>query len=734
MASETSTARKKLLEGKHAQSNMGLQRSKPDLARGFDTGIKAQNPRPDHKVAAELRKREAIVKMFKDDVQKKAEIPKADRRQKGLDALYDNLLAKTVPLVRGSDVVLDEAYTEETWCRQLAERIERTVDNDGKTDHNAYVKKCRSILFNLKKNESLFTRLIAGSVAPEHLAKMSSEQMLSEEEREWRENERERATTKCTLVKQTQEPHIRKTHKGEELVEDIHQRSSREPISDSLFSSPELRPLNFDENRTTLENEFCLSKVHAQIPPIQHPILVSSTSKQRSANIENPASYNNLPQARGTPPLGATGLSIHPTLNQQGKWGPSRRGISGGGERGPFDTDEGWNVPKAPGSSYPRIKISDQPSVDGYRDKRHCSPPYAHQRCDTPPYSPPITLPYSPTDTVVEVQESRENTTGGKELIQDQEEYSEDEWPSQPPFPFYDLTISDDLEIIGSRKLVNPSSPAQISRPHEGGGLQADYTTFRSNQPTREPPPASYEISDDAVLKFGSGEDAMWDCSPKIKPYWSTYQQEPTDVDSRHNYNDALNSSIRRGHQEQAQEHGGLSESYGYHVQQPGNRNPVDLQARHHMSSQDYDNRYREPASHSQYSTAQVEVDIGGYWNAANSTSFPAAGSLQGSVQGSDMDSQHFCHDGPQAHQQLNRIELSERRSVQYGSSSYYPHEPPSYMFGTQPNPSPALDPRTGPEYSNPAVRIELCTKLKPESIYPAAVRGYEPRRDSQYH
>ncbi|RPB15082.1 hypothetical protein P167DRAFT_533654, partial [Morchella conica CCBAS932] len=131
---------------------MGLQRSKPDLARGFDTGIKAQNPRPDHKVAAELRKREAIVKMFKDDVQKKAEIPKADRRQKGLDALYDNLLAKTVPLVRGSDVVLDEAYTEETWCRQLAERIERTVDNEGKTDHNAYVKKCRSILFNLKKN------------------------------------------------------------------------------------------------------------------------------------------------------------------------------------------------------------------------------------------------------------------------------------------------------------------------------------------------------------------------------------------------------------------------------------------------------------------------------------------------------------------------------------------------------------------------------------------------------
>lgn len=747
-ASETSTARKKLLEGKYAQSNVGLEQSKPDLARGFDIGLKVQNPRPNHKVAAEPRKREAIVKMFRDDVQKQAEISKADRRQKGLDALYDNLLAKAIPMVRGFEVVLDVAYTEETWCRQLAERIERTVDNDGRTEHNAYVKKCRSILFNLKKNETLFALLIAGSVTPEHLAKMSSEQMISEEEREWRQNEREKATAKCTIAQQTQEPHIRKTHKGEELVEDIHQRSSREPISDSLFSSPELRPLNVDENKTTLENEFCLSKVHAQIPLIPHPIQATSTSKQGAKNMETPSVSNNIPHARDIPCLELTGSLIDSTLNQQGKSGSSQRDITRPDGHGPFDTDRGGNEPEAPGSTYTGINITDQTSMDGYQCKRHCYPPYAHredifesQTCATPPYSPPITLPYSPTDTVVGAQESMDNTAGEEALIQDQEECSEDEWWSQRPYPFIDLTSDDDIEITGSRTLINSSTPVQISRPHGGEELQANYTTFYSNQSARELSPASCEIGDYAILDFEPDEEnnMIWDSSPTTGHNPSTdrqHNQEPPNMDNRHNYNDRLDASIRRGHDEQVQEYGVLSEGYEYHVQQSGNQNPVDLQARHHMPSQDYDNRHREPSSHYQYYTAQVQVNTGEYGNAPNSTGFPAARGIQGSVQGSDVDSQHFRRAGLQAHQQLNRTELSERDGVQYGSSSFHPHGRSSNMVGTQPNLNPALDPQTRPDYYNPAVRIELApsgTRPKPQNSYPSSFRGYEPRRDFDY-
>ncbi|KAI5839919.1 hypothetical protein DFP73DRAFT_613302 [Morchella snyderi] len=724
--SETSTARERLVGGNHAQVGVGLERSKPYSATGLDRGLKVKNPRPNHNMAAEPRKGETIAKAFKDNLQKQAETSKADRRQKGLDVLYDNLLAKAIPLVRGFEVVLDEAYTEQTWCKQLAERIERTVDNDGKTEHNAYIKKCRSILFNLKRNETLFALLIAGSVAPERLASMSSEQMISEEEREWRQNEREKATAKCTIVNEIQKPHIRKTHRGEELVEDLHQTSSREPISDSLFSSPEPRPTNVDGGKTTPETQFCLSKVHAQIPPIQHPILASYTSKQRAKSMRDTSLSNNLPQARGIPAPQVTGSHNHSTLNEQRKWSPSQRWITKPDENGPFDTNRGGDVLQAPDSKN---------STDGYQCNRHCSPPYTHfeelsesQRCATPPYSPPTSLPYSPIGAVFEVRGPGNEHAEAEELVQDQEECSEDEWWSQPPHPFIDLTTDDDFEITGSRTLITPSNPVQIPRPYGEGESQANCTLFRSNHSGRVPSPASYEIGDYSTLDFGSNweNNTVWDSSPTIGHSPST---------SRHHNQEHINMDNSHGHDEHVHEYEGLSEGYEYHVQQSGNRNPVDLQA-HHMSFKDYDNRYNGSVSHYQYSVGQIEANISQYGNTSNSTGLPSDRGMQRSVQGTDVDSQRVRRTTPQAYKQHNRTELYEREGDHYGSSSCHPQKRSSNMHGTQHNPGPALGLQTGPDYYSPAVRTEpapSAAKPRPQNSYPSSHRSYEPRPDLKY-
>jgi transcription elongation factor S-II len=56
-------------------------------------------------------------------------------------------------------------------------------------EKKAYTEKGRSLVFNLKRNKSLTQDVILGNVTPETLAKMTSEELLSEEKRQERSQE-----------------------------------------------------------------------------------------------------------------------------------------------------------------------------------------------------------------------------------------------------------------------------------------------------------------------------------------------------------------------------------------------------------------------------------------------------------------------------------------------------------------------------------------------------------------
>lgn len=99
-----------------------------------------------------------------------------------------------------------------------------------------YKLQLRTILFNVKKNSSLRDRLLVGSLLPDSLAKMSSQDMASEELQQ-KDAEIKRESERQHVIVQEQGPRIRRTHKGEEFVEDVHQNAA----SESIFSSAPTR-------------------------------------------------------------------------------------------------------------------------------------------------------------------------------------------------------------------------------------------------------------------------------------------------------------------------------------------------------------------------------------------------------------------------------------------------------------------------------------------------------------
>ncbi|KAL4865589.1 transcription factor S-II, central domain-containing protein [Aspergillus spectabilis] len=109
----------------------------------------------------------------------------------------------------------------------------------------AYKLQLRTVLFNVKKNPSLRDRLLVGSLLPEALSKMSSQDMASEELQQ-KDAEIKREAERQHIIIQEQGPRIRRTHKGEEIVEDDQQNVASEPV----FSAAPRRATETDGSPT----------------------------------------------------------------------------------------------------------------------------------------------------------------------------------------------------------------------------------------------------------------------------------------------------------------------------------------------------------------------------------------------------------------------------------------------------------------------------------------------------
>ncbi|KAJ5168605.1 Zinc finger PHD-type [Penicillium canariense] len=130
-------------------------------------------------------------------------------------------------------------------ARQLGLSIEDAMYHNfcGRTGEptEPYKLQLRTILFNVKKNPSLRDRLLVGSLSPDSLARMKPEEMASEELQQ-KDAEIKRESERQHIIVQEQGPRIRRTHKGEELVED----ETHTAATESVFSAGPRRAADAD--------------------------------------------------------------------------------------------------------------------------------------------------------------------------------------------------------------------------------------------------------------------------------------------------------------------------------------------------------------------------------------------------------------------------------------------------------------------------------------------------------
>jgi hypothetical protein len=98
----------------------------------------------------------------------------------------------------------------------------------------------RAIMFNVKKNAILVDRMLSGSLKPQELATMPTEEMASEDKQKEFAAMREAAEKQMILTEEAG-PRLRKTHKGEEVVgeDNFDSEEFRQPTLRERESVPE---------------------------------------------------------------------------------------------------------------------------------------------------------------------------------------------------------------------------------------------------------------------------------------------------------------------------------------------------------------------------------------------------------------------------------------------------------------------------------------------------------------
>ncbi|QSL65957.1 hypothetical protein MERGE_003094 [Pneumocystis wakefieldiae] len=185
--------------------------------------------------------------------------------------------------VKNGSYVLGENETPEEVGERFALMIEYSMFKDFSVEEKGkyiltpkYKERFRTLHFNLKddKNPQLRERVVLGQIMPKDLVQMTSEEMASSEIQLLAESVRAQST-KNSVLKQSEAPRIRKTHKGEEIIEnqEISGFSMQQKIETSIPFS--LKPQN--EPKKDLKEPSVSSQKHNSIH--KKPITISKTHK-----------------------------------------------------------------------------------------------------------------------------------------------------------------------------------------------------------------------------------------------------------------------------------------------------------------------------------------------------------------------------------------------------------------------------------------------------------------------
>jgi SPOC domain-containing protein/transcription initiation factor TFIIS-like protein/PHD finger proteni len=137
---------------------------------------------------------------------------------KALTTTFKPLISKAV---KDGSYVLPKSSTLDAMSQHFGLEIEYALKSKYRTQDKdkLYSAQFRAILFNVKKNEALVKGILSGSLSPDDLSEMSTDDMASEQLQKERAAMKEEADKQATLAHE-EGPRYRKTHKGEELIDD----------------------------------------------------------------------------------------------------------------------------------------------------------------------------------------------------------------------------------------------------------------------------------------------------------------------------------------------------------------------------------------------------------------------------------------------------------------------------------------------------------------------------------
>ncbi|KAL2169337.1 hypothetical protein VTG60DRAFT_6111 [Thermothelomyces hinnuleus] len=210
-----------------------------------------------------------------------------DSRQGPAKALSKSLVA-SLAVAEKNGIVPADGVSNADRAEKFALQIERAVHDTHPTT-SSYAGQIRTLAFNLKSNPELTARLLAQTLTPPMLASMSTEELASKELQ--KETAEMLARAEKQAIKITEDiPRVRRTHKGDEIIDDDHFIASEDvpsapvgrpsaPKQESK-DTPEFPPQSrhrsvsgpaVDSQQSPSRSDFDLNKVFSSVKPPAHP-------------------------------------------------------------------------------------------------------------------------------------------------------------------------------------------------------------------------------------------------------------------------------------------------------------------------------------------------------------------------------------------------------------------------------------------------------------------------------
>lgn len=232
-------------------------------------------------------------------------IVELDSNRQGPAKLINKALLHGIPIAVKNQVY---AYSPGDTLESKSERLAIQVENavwESHPNHGAYTKQCRILGANLKQNQELCDSLLTKRLTPAALAVMSSDDMMTKELKS-QTAEMKALSDKQAVMVTDDGPRVRRTHKGEEMVEgdsfavpndsvmsSSRRRSQLDPNGDMAARSRENSPGNDVELPGDINDYRSRDDIRGHAMPKQ-PLNIETKPPTRKASIQNDFDFNKV--------------------------------------------------------------------------------------------------------------------------------------------------------------------------------------------------------------------------------------------------------------------------------------------------------------------------------------------------------------------------------------------------------------------------------------------------------